>query len=268
MNNNQPIAIGGLGGSGTRLFAQIMYLFDVYMGNNINDTDDNLFITFLFKRKEILNISKNDFNIFFNIFEKKIFGIELNRKERKIIKYIYNNKTKQDYLYDRDGTFRDLLNKTVSKKFTNWGWKEPNTHILLPFLLKRYPRIKYIHIMRNGLDMAFSKNKNQIKFWTNYKPTPKNMLHYWTKIHKKVFKLQKKYPDNIIIIDYDNFCLNPDKNIPKLLNFLNFTKNDDIIKEIKSIIKIPKTIDRYKSNDMTQFNDTDLEFVKKLGYIQ
>ena len=65
MNNNQPIAIGGLGGSGTRLFAQIMYIFNVYMGSNINDTDDNLYITFLFKRKEILDISKNDFNILF-----------------------------------------------------------------------------------------------------------------------------------------------------------------------------------------------------------
>ena len=93
------------------------------------------------------------------------------------------------------------------------------------------------------------------------------MLHYWTKIHKKIFKLQKKYPDNILIIDYDMFCLKPDKYIPKLLKFLNFKSNDDIISEIKSLIKIPSTMDRYKNNDITQFNNEDLEFIKKLGYL-
>lgn len=37
-----PICIGGVGGSGTRLFAQIIRKLSIYIGNYLNDTYDNL----------------------------------------------------------------------------------------------------------------------------------------------------------------------------------------------------------------------------------
>ena len=64
------------------------------------------------------------------------------------------------------------------------GVEKTNTYNIRK-LIKYYPKIKYIHVMRNGLDMAFSKNQNQLKFWTDLKPTPKNSLHYWVNVHKK-----------------------------------------------------------------------------------
>jgi hypothetical protein len=49
-----PIAIGGMGGSGTRLVALIFEELDFYLGNELNKAKDNLFFNLLFKRKEIL----------------------------------------------------------------------------------------------------------------------------------------------------------------------------------------------------------------------
>ena len=44
-----------------------------------------------------------------------------------------------------------------------WGWKEPRSHFLLPFLHAKYSRIKLIHVIRDGRDMAFSDNQNQLR---------------------------------------------------------------------------------------------------------
>ena len=271
--NNHPIVIGGVGGSGTRLFAKIMYLLDIYMGDCVNDTEDNLLFTFLFKHKEILNYNQKKIDILLKIFEKGMFHkYNLNLKEKNIIKKIYETHTKQNYLYNKKKVYEYLQNDMINntKKFNKnlkWGWKEPNTHVILEKLINHYPNIKYIHIMRNGLDMAFSKNQNQLKFWTNLKPTPKNSLHYWVKVHKKLFKLQKKYPLNILFIDYDDFCLKPENNIPFLLNFINYPINDTLLKKIKYIIKLPESIGRYKNHDLSQFNKNDLEFIQDLGYL-
>lgn len=268
---NTPVCIGGVGGSGTRLFAQILDLLHFNTGDFINDTYDNLYFTFLFKRLETLNLSQSRFLQLFSIFEKIMLHQEhLNIKDKKIIENLYIKHTKQNYIYNKKGTYEQFLKKYNLKNNNNnikWGWKEPNTHILLPKLLKLYPKIKYIHIMRNGLDMAFSKNQNQLKFWTNLKPTPQNSLHYWVKVHKKLFKYQLKYPQNIYILDFDTFCLNPDIQIPLLLKFLNIQSNKNIIQKIKSIIKIPDTIGRYKNHDLSSFNQSDLDFIKSIGYL-
>ena len=45
-----PVVIGGVGGSGTRVLAEILSLFGFYLGNDLNGAKDNLVYTLLFKR--------------------------------------------------------------------------------------------------------------------------------------------------------------------------------------------------------------------------
>ena len=45
-----------------------------------------------------------------------------------------------------------LLDQAPAEPRPRWGWKEPNTHIVLPQILKLAPGLKYIHVVRHGLD--------------------------------------------------------------------------------------------------------------------
>ena len=262
-----PICIGGIGGSGTRLFAQILNSDDsIYMGPCINDTDDNIVFTFLFKRLEVLTMKYEQLDKLFTIFRKVMMSIKLNKTEINIVKELYNNGTSQDYLYNRKHTFNELLkysNKNLKNTTIDWGWKEPNTHMILPFLLKKYKNLKYIHIMRNGLDNAFSKNQNQLKFWTKSKPSPHNNLKYWVYVQKKIIELQQKYPKNILIIKFEEFVKNPDKYIAILADFI---QKDLDVEKIKKIIKIPDTIDQFKHHSLKYFDKNDLAFLRSVGY--
>ena len=48
-----PVVIGGVGGSGTRLFATILKDLGFYLGADLNAAFDNLWFTLLFKRQEL-----------------------------------------------------------------------------------------------------------------------------------------------------------------------------------------------------------------------
>ncbi len=47
---NGPVIIGGVGGSGTRVLAEIVAMFGFFMGKDLNSAGDNLTYTLLFKR--------------------------------------------------------------------------------------------------------------------------------------------------------------------------------------------------------------------------
>ncbi len=43
-----------------------------------------------------------------------------------------------------------------------WGWKEPRSIYLVPFLDAAMPSLRFLHFIRDGRDMAFSENQNQL----------------------------------------------------------------------------------------------------------
>jgi hypothetical protein len=47
------VAVGGVGGSGTRLVAHVMLELGYYLGPDLNESLDTLWFTLLFKRPEI-----------------------------------------------------------------------------------------------------------------------------------------------------------------------------------------------------------------------
>ena len=44
-----------------------------------------------------------------------------------------------------------------------WGWKEPRSVYLLPFLAAELPGLRFLHVVRDGRDMAFSENQVQLR---------------------------------------------------------------------------------------------------------
>ena len=57
-----PIAVGGIGGSGTRLIADCLRELDLFIGGDLNPAYDNLWFTLLFKHQDVLAISDAEFD--------------------------------------------------------------------------------------------------------------------------------------------------------------------------------------------------------------
>ena len=270
-----PVVIGGVGGSGTRLIAQCLKEVGFYIGSDLNVANDNLWFTLLFKRIEILDVSDSEFDELVDIFFKAMTGSgPFTEVQVNIIKDLASLGREQHpakWLRERANTL--LSEKRMIEPNMNWGWKEPNTHVVIDRLRKSLPNMKYIHVMRNGLDMAHSTNQNQLKLWgkhfigSNYQISPFYSLKYWCVVHQRVLEIGTSIGNDFLLLNFDNFTMQPEKGIEELLMFLGLDVTTTQINMLSRLIKIPESIGRFKKHGINIFDEADVAFVKQLGFV-
>ena len=287
--SNGPVVIGGVGGSGTRVVAEILSYLGFYIGRDLNHAKDNLSYTLLFKRAKWLYHNMNS--------EKKIFlGLDVLTKSMvgkgsfnlQEYYYILNAFLSMSlYRQNKFGTERgkwawNRMIKIFQKSnydrsaYIGWGWKEPNSYLLVHYFNQYFKDLKYIHTIRHGLDMAFSWNQQQLFNWAGIygilppnlkKDVPRASLSYWVAANQKVIKTGKELgPEKFLLLNYDQLCLHPEKEIQKICEFLDVRPSLDQLNELVSIPTVPKSKGRYKSHNLNQFDKNDIDYVKELGF--
>jgi len=178
--------------------------------------------------------------------------------------------TREVLLQSRDS----ILNApATSTQCGQWGWKQPNTHVMVPLLNQCFPRMKYLYVVRNGLDMAFSGNQNQLKhFWGDLlldgdtSPTPRNALRYWVASYRRILGDYDLLGDRLYILNFDALCAEPSRQIQKLSRFLGLEVRPDTLHSLASSISLPPGTGRYRRQDCSQLDPGDIEFVKQMGF--
>ena len=148
----------------------------------------------------------------------------------------------------------------------------PANFVILEHLLEIYPDLKYIHVIRNGFDMAYSNNRNQLYNWGMYygvdakkENVRKAAFDYWYVANKKaIAQGVDLLKDNFMLLKLEDLCHNPNANISKLLRFINC--EDTNILKLKKLIKSPTTFGRYKGEDLSVFENDDYLKLHEIGY--
>lgn len=287
---NNPVIIGGVGGSGTRLVEEILEKAGFYMGQDLNIEKDNLWFSLLFKRPEwfMENQSRNRYKIMksMDVFLTSMFGCfkisvhNFSILSEIIIKDlldIYKVAGNGDILWTKERLRRMISSKQIDlSNYIGWGWKEPNTHIYIKYLCEYFTNVKYIHVIRHGLDMAYSNNKNQLLNWgkmfdvelpKTQNDIPISLLDYWIKSNKKAITDGQYFlRDNFYILNFDELCMNPKTQINNLIDFLKIDINKVCLDKLYSLPKIPKSFERYKTQDLSLFSKEKIDAVKELGF--
>jgi hypothetical protein len=148
-----PIIIVGTHRSGTSVLVSVLRNNSGFFGNAINGHEESLFF---FKLNEyLLSFFKASWDKPYNVFTAindqqldliKLFGlIDVNEFEIPVFL----------------NSFQLFLCRMQYYKF--WGWKDPRTSLLLPLWTKIFPNAKVLHICRNGMDVALSLYRREIK---------------------------------------------------------------------------------------------------------
>jgi hypothetical protein len=274
---HQPpvVAIGGVGGSGTRIGAALLQILGYYIGDDLNEPLDNLWFTLLFKRRSILMECRPDLCTLAALFFSRMSGeTDFSGEERaRVLRLVDDGRLQhsQDWLRQRAESF--LSGPCFRHAGQPWGWKEPNTHIIIDHLLEIHPDLRYIHFIRHPLDMAFSANQNQLENWgpiflnRDVANEPRQSLAYWCAAHRRMTAVMRRWPERIMTIDFDALCADPKNQGARVARFLNVEFSEE------SGIKLAKFIDhkrplsgRFKAADLTQFGPNDMSYVRELGY--
>ncbi|WP_169713577.1 sulfotransferase family protein [Paludifilum halophilum] len=245
LRREAPVVIGGVGGSGTRVVAELLKEMGFYLGK-LNTSNDNRTFASLFRRPQwlIRNHKRNPEAIHwaFRRFEREMFD----------------------------------SGEAGHPRYQGWGWKNPVTHIYLNFLNAHFPRMKYIHVIRHGLDIAFSGNKNQLRLWGKLfhikKPEtprmkPKSYLQYWIRSNRRAIRLGRQLLGNrLLVLKYNDLCLHPKREIHRIIRFLELNLRHMDIHRLSRLIQRPESIGRYKKRDLSLFDTKEIQAVRNFGF--
>ena len=278
--NKSPVIIGGSGGSGTRVVAEILKQSGVYIGQDLNKSNDNLLFSYLFKHPNRFakELNKNDsrLNEIFNLHERLFLGNCPNKIQHlKILWQARNvqlikpkNRRYRKWVLQR--MLKIIQSKSVKPSL--WGWKEPHTGFFLDAIQSYYPFSKYILVMRHGLDMSYTKTVEQLQYWSGcfeIDPndlSPRNKFEYWYQYNKHIIvRANKLFEDRFLSTKMEDLCLKKESSINTLLDFVGI-EVEKIPENILRIPKIPKTYQRYLNHSMEWINDEVRSKLYELGY--
>lgn len=281
-----PVVVGGVGGSGTRVIFKLLSELGFYLGQDLNPAGDNLWFTVLFQRPRWFetvseqNPKQIDKNL--ELF-KKLMTTNTALTNRELTLFF-----KAAHQYYRQIT-RSLARVTtrmrkVSQRremdfpnFIGWGWKEPNSFIYLKYLSRFFKNLKFIFVIRHGLDMAFAA-RNQYRFWAHFFgldqqkgwqnfPLPFKKLEYWRVANTFAIDQGQRWLGNgFWIINFDTLCKKPKEAIDNLVSFLDMDRKKINCSELYNIPKIPGSMNRFKHHDLSIFSRDQWEAVHQFGF--
>lgn len=269
-----PVAIGGLGGSGTRVFAALLQHAGFRIGEDLNVALDNLWFTALFKRPEWARDKtpfqpsdiKQSIQLFIQAMTRGLAG-NLSPEDAELLARI-RKELPPVGAWGVGAEVQNVDNMLAARNSAKtakqaWGWKEPNTHIFLPHLHQNIANFRYLHIVRNGLDMAFSKNTWQARQWSHLfglnqaenTPLPLHQLRYWTIANQAAINYGRHMMGNqFLVVDYEDFCARPLPHWERIRAFLGLPETLDFPNDLLR----PTTIGRGAKHNISAFPEADL----------
>lgn len=237
------VFIGGVGGSGTRVVANIFRENGIFIGSNLNESLDNLDWPGL--RDEVKNQTLS-------------FDEKLNLLKAPFIKFI--DSMKQQAL-SSNAYNHDLI-----------AVKVPGSFYYIQFLQAIFGRIYYIHVIRNGLDMAYSGNKNQLKNWgdmfdlkADENCIAKCQIRYWIAANNYAIDSANKYLSGTFKrVEFERLCTDKYNQTDQLLSFVG--AQNKLHESFYDSISLPNTSGRYVNEAPLELDDDEIRSIKKLGF--
>jgi hypothetical protein len=204
------IIVGGTGGSGTRLIREILQAFGIPAGTRTNESGDAI-----------------DFIAFYEGF------ISPTLRHTKTLNY----------------SLRDLPNSIVAPSLSALGdalslfrqdlpeqcdlsaIKNPRSMYALPYFQAIVPQFYFLHVVRDGRDIALSSNQNQVlKYYEDMfgEPLPPDLpvssARLWARANADAADwCEVHLRDRYKVIRYEDVCRNPHLSMTELADWLGLS---------------------------------------------
>ncbi|MGK7919261.1 MAG: sulfotransferase [Trichodesmium sp.] len=140
----------------------------------------------------------------------------------------------EDLIYRLMANFIDEIMSSSARSYgkTQWAEKTPKNIIALPFLYRLFPHAKFVHIYRDGRDVALStigKWKTIPFYDKKVKNNYKNALKRWVDWNQKFWQDAEQVGVNYISIRYEDLVASPQVEMSKLFEYLEVAWSDQVL---------------------------------------
>ena len=233
-----PGVTGATGGSGTRVVARIMRRGGMFTGADLNVSEDAL-----------------DFAAF---------------ADRWVDRYWGRGRTP-----DMAAELRAL----AARQFADaagapWGWKEPRALYLLPFLDEQLPSIRFLHVIRDGRDMAYSSNQVQLRKHGDVilppgdDPEPLRSIDLWSRANTGAADYgETRLGGRYLRLRFEDLCADPADGVAAVLRFFGLSGDAEEIAADE--VRRPATLGRWRRADPAltgALEDRAGDALRRFGY--
>jgi Sulfotransferase family len=277
LDPHAPLIIGGVGGSGTRVVADVLMRQGAHLGTELNHAWDNLLFAQLFKRLRWWDRT-GDPRTDLNAFAKILLGQTLADDEKNRVVDAYTPDAESRAAAEAQ-VEAILAHEAAVDRSTcaAWGWKVPPAHLMLEPLVAHFPGARYIHVMRHGVDMAFSSNQTQLRQYgkllgvdlpASPDRLPAASLQFWIEANRRAIELAPRLlgHSRFLLINFDQMCADPASAVRRLIDFAELPATDEQLRRCCDAIRVPASTGRYRNHDLAQFSPPQLDAVRALGF--
>jgi len=241
-----PLVIGAVGGSGTRVFTRIAGHAGVFMGGDLDRQEDSRPVSGFYGE----------------------FASE----------YLAAN---GDLGHEREQQLSRRLAKCLDQHLEGlpgadcpWGVKNPRSMLMLPLWHRSFPRMRFLHVIRDGRDMAYSGNANQIRrhgravLGADFdRPAPERAILWWAHVNGLAADYgEAELEDRYSRIRLEDLCARPKRTIRSLYAFLDLTGPT---KEAVAEVEAPPTLGRWRERppaEVAPLTELAGSALKRFGY--
>jgi hypothetical protein len=153
------------------------------------------------------------------------FGFTID-KERAFLRAA---RGRRDYATVLEAFFEQLANHHGMQR---WGDKTPEYNSRLPVLLSLFPNAQFVHIVRDGRDVALSGFKMHFGAGNSYHAAVE-----WRRTMLNVGRFSSTLPDNqIFTLRYEAFLRDPVETMGRLSDFLGIANTSELLPAIAADI--------------------------------
>lgn len=269
-----PVAIGGVGGSGTRVLAWMLGELAFEIGQDLNGALDNLWFTLLFKHLGVRSLDEGVLRTRYRQFRNRMQDgvVQPPVSPEEIEALTGADRAGQHLRPWLEGRIASFRAPGCRPGVRRWGWKEPNTHVVIDLLLRFDESLHYIHLWRHPLYMSRSRNRNQLRLWgpgvlgSAYSDDQKGALAYWVRVHSRILRLAKEFPGRIALLSYDDLCRNPKDVVPSVLRLLSIEPSPELVSRLADGIAPPRPSEG-TSSELSGYDPHDLAFLRQHGLL-
>lgn len=251
------LIVGGLGGSGTRAVAQALGNLGYAHGPALNESEDCLAFTYLFVRTDWLSEPLPS----------------LQQRLEVLRRWIETGHS--PLAPDLDTLTSAIRRRTPPAGAGPFLIKEPNTHIFADDILNAWSDCTFMFVHRHPLDMAFSKNINQLKRWgpalgiepSAYEHTESAQLALWIKSRKDQAQRMLDFPGRTSELDYDAFTQSPAQTLQASLSELGIEVEAGAMNDACRHVHRPDSQGRSTRSDLSHLSTDLIETCRREGWL-
>lgn len=258
-SHSEPVAIGGIAGSGTRVAAQLLRQLGFYIGDELNEALDNLWFGFLLGRPAWHRAQPAQAPAALRLFGKAMRGRpQLDSSERAILRGAvqgygegFREPGRDARAVGRRQEIADSMEACAGPpaEAVGWGWKLPDTYVYLEQLAAAFPGMRYIHLLRDGSELATkAKARRQALAWgglygvdVSADRDPETVtLDHCRRANRWVCDLGPRLLGaRILLLRYERLCADPRGAADMVSAFLELRPPASLVDEFASFVQAP-----------------------------